>query len=78
MLSICPGYRPADGDEPVARARRAKRRPRELGEERGNFPDVMTRIGSGLFAHSVRKNRTVLSDDGSHAASRLRLAGMLR
>ncbi|HAU6279654.1 TPA: hypothetical protein JD842_07290 [Klebsiella oxytoca] len=29
MLRICPGYRPADGDEPIARARRVKRRPRE-------------------------------------------------
>ena len=33
MLRICPGYRPADGDESVARARRVKRRPREQSAE---------------------------------------------
>ena len=48
MLRICPGYRPADGDEPVARARRVKRRPR--GAERTvqqSFPEAMLRICPG-------------------------------
>ncbi|EPJ2736095.1 hypothetical protein ACTHFI_003104, partial [Klebsiella oxytoca] len=35
MLRICPGYHTADGDEPVARARRVKRRPRE---QRAEYP----------------------------------------
>ncbi len=47
MLRICPGYRLADGGEPVARARRDKRRPREPGAERGNFPEAMLRICPG-------------------------------
>ncbi|MBZ7498611.1 hypothetical protein FMJ36_11380, partial [Klebsiella michiganensis] len=38
MLRICPGYRPADGDEPVARARRVKRRPREQSAAWLNSP----------------------------------------
>ncbi|AWF37273.1 hypothetical protein CSC17_1222 [Klebsiella oxytoca] len=33
MLRICPGYQVADGGEPVARARRIERRPRELRAE---------------------------------------------
>ncbi|MBZ7306091.1 hypothetical protein E5Q62_11465 [Klebsiella oxytoca] len=48
MLRICPGYRPADGDESVARARRVKRRPR--GAERTvqqSFPEAMLRICPG-------------------------------
>ena len=44
MLRICPGYRLADGGEPVARARRVKRRPREQTAERLNFPEAMLRI----------------------------------
>ncbi|MBZ7502583.1 hypothetical protein FMJ34_03730 [Klebsiella michiganensis] len=47
MLRICPGYRLAGGGEPVARARRVKRRPREPGAERGNFPEAMLRICPG-------------------------------
>ncbi|APM31701.1 hypothetical protein FMK60_17835 [Klebsiella michiganensis] len=47
MLRICPGYRLADGGEPVARARRVRRRPREPGAERGNFPEAMLRICPG-------------------------------
>uniref|UniRef100_UPI0013CF9596 hypothetical protein n=1 Tax=Klebsiella pneumoniae TaxID=573 RepID=UPI0013CF9596 len=41
MLRICPGYRIADGSEPVARARRIKRRPREQRAEWLNFPEAM-------------------------------------
>ncbi|AWF35495.1 hypothetical protein CSC17_1221 [Klebsiella oxytoca] len=33
MLRICPGYQVADGGEPVARARRVERRPREQRAE---------------------------------------------
>ncbi|HDS8775709.1 TPA: hypothetical protein QHV38_001102 [Klebsiella michiganensis] len=44
MLRVCPGYRPADGGEPVARARRVKRRPREHSAEWLNFPEAMLRI----------------------------------
>jgi len=40
MLRICPDYRPADGGEPVARARRAKRRHREQSAERQNVPQT--------------------------------------
>ncbi|MBZ7164979.1 hypothetical protein FMK56_11440 [Klebsiella oxytoca] len=47
MLRICPGYRPADGDEPVARARRVKRRPRGQRAEWPNFPEAMLRICPG-------------------------------
>ncbi|RMC95113.1 hypothetical protein EBH72_04770 [Klebsiella michiganensis] len=47
MLRICPGYRLADGGEPVARARRVKRRPREQRAERLNFPEAMLRICPG-------------------------------
>ncbi|WP_222863911.1 hypothetical protein, partial [Klebsiella michiganensis] len=42
-------YRLADGGEPVARARRVKRRPREPGAERGNFPEAMLAHLSGLL-----------------------------
>ena len=41
------GYRSADGGEPVARARRVKRRPREQGAVRQNFPEAMLRICPG-------------------------------
>ncbi|WJD74050.1 hypothetical protein QRD21_19370 [Klebsiella michiganensis] len=44
MLRICPGYRPADGGEPVARARRVERRPREHSAEWLSFPAAMLRI----------------------------------
>ncbi|EPI2357958.1 hypothetical protein [Klebsiella michiganensis] len=44
MLRICPGYRPADGDEYVARARRVKRRPREQSAAWLNSPEAMLRI----------------------------------
>ncbi|WP_241381739.1 hypothetical protein [Klebsiella michiganensis] len=47
MLRICPGYRPADGGEPVARARRIKRRPREHSAEWLSFPEAMLRICPG-------------------------------
>ncbi|TRW34808.1 hypothetical protein FNL49_11185 [Klebsiella michiganensis] len=47
MLRICPGDRPADGGEPVARARRVKRRPREQSAEWQNFPEAMLRICPG-------------------------------
>ncbi|MBZ7241814.1 hypothetical protein FMK73_16645 [Klebsiella michiganensis] len=49
-LAPYPGYwpyRPADGGEPVARARRVKRRPREQSAERLNFPEAMQRICPG-------------------------------
>ena len=41
------GYRLTDGGEPVARARRVKRRPRERGAVRQNFPEAMLRICPG-------------------------------
>ncbi|MDS7902600.1 hypothetical protein PTQ40_26875, partial [Klebsiella michiganensis] len=44
MLRICPGYWPADGGEPVARARRVKRRPREQNATWLNSPEAMLRI----------------------------------
>ena len=47
MLRICPGYRTADGGEPVARARRVRRRPREQRAEWLNFPEAMLRICPG-------------------------------
>ncbi|MDI3172616.1 hypothetical protein QK313_32680, partial [Klebsiella michiganensis] len=47
MLRICPGYRTADGNEPVARARRVRRRPREQRAEWLNFPEAMLRICPG-------------------------------
>ncbi|MBZ6728300.1 hypothetical protein DVB85_01995 [Klebsiella oxytoca] len=47
MLRICPGYRTADGNKPVARARRVKRRPREQSAESLNFPEAMLRICPG-------------------------------
>ena len=47
MLRICPGYRTADGSEPVARARRVKRRPRVQSAESLNFPEAMLRICPG-------------------------------
>ncbi|ENO4237596.1 TPA: hypothetical protein SMH05_003708 [Klebsiella oxytoca] len=46
MLRICPGYRMADGGEPVARAG-ALRRPREQRTARHNFPEAMLRICPG-------------------------------
>ncbi|EGT3585429.1 hypothetical protein F6U18_24360 [Klebsiella oxytoca] len=47
MLRICPGYWPADGTEPVARARRVARRPREPRAEWQSFPEAMLRICAG-------------------------------
>ncbi|TXU97158.1 hypothetical protein D4M92_28460 [Klebsiella michiganensis] len=47
MLRICPGYRPTDGGEPVARARRVKRRPREQSAAWLNSPEAMLRICPG-------------------------------
>ena len=47
MLRICPGYQTTDGGDPVARARRDKRRPREQRAERLNFPEAMLRICPG-------------------------------
>ncbi|MEB8288959.1 hypothetical protein NGG03_03340 [Klebsiella michiganensis] len=47
MLRICPGYRFADGSEPVARARRGKHRPREQSAEWLIFPEAMLRICPG-------------------------------
>ncbi|MGS4376515.1 hypothetical protein ACKUT0_24155 [Klebsiella oxytoca] len=46
MLRICPGYRPADGCEPVARAG-ALRRPGGLTAEWQNFPEAMLAHLSG-------------------------------
>ncbi|EPB5857157.1 hypothetical protein ACRQOM_004190, partial [Klebsiella michiganensis] len=42
-----PGYRPEVGGEPVARARRVKRRPREQFAEWLNSPEAMLRICPG-------------------------------
>ncbi|MGI6922326.1 hypothetical protein ACRCNB_30070, partial [Klebsiella michiganensis] len=78
MLAHLPGYRPADNAEPVARARRVKRRPREQSAERLNFPEAMLRICPGLYDYSVRKNRPVLSDGGPDAVSGLRLSRLFR
>ncbi|UON97341.1 hypothetical protein [Klebsiella michiganensis] len=47
MLRIWPRYRIADGSEPVARARRIKRRPREQRAEWLNFPEAMLSICPG-------------------------------
>ncbi|MEQ0440356.1 hypothetical protein ABLV69_21110, partial [Klebsiella sp. JB_Kp032] len=47
MLRICPGYRPAERCEPVARARRVERRPREHSAEWHHFPEAMLRICPG-------------------------------
>ncbi len=57
MLRICPGYRTADGGEPVARAG-ALRRPREQSAVRHNFPEVMLRICQGYW----------MADDGGPVA----------
>ncbi|MBZ7224191.1 hypothetical protein FMK68_09105 [Klebsiella grimontii] len=46
-LRTCPGYRSADGTEPVARARRVERRPREPRAEWLSFPEAMLRICPG-------------------------------
>ncbi|WP_195439110.1 hypothetical protein [Klebsiella oxytoca] len=46
MLRICPGYRPADGCEPVARAG-ACAAPGGLSAEWQNFPEAMLRICPG-------------------------------
>ena len=46
-LAPYPGDRLADGGEPVARARRVKRRPREQSAEWLNFPEAMLRICPG-------------------------------
>ncbi|EQA8337382.1 hypothetical protein [Klebsiella oxytoca] len=46
MLRICPGYRPADGCEPVAQAG-ALRRPRGTDYGVANFPEVMLAHLSG-------------------------------
>ena len=46
-LAPYPGYRPADGGEPVARARRVKRSPREQSPEWPSFPEAMLRICPG-------------------------------
>ena len=51
------GYRSADGGEPVARARRVKRRPREQSAQctvQQNFPEAMLRICPG---YQTRKRR---------------------
>ena len=47
MQCTCPGDRSADEGEPVARARRVKRRPREQSSEWLNFPEAMLRICPG-------------------------------
>ncbi|HBM3228423.1 TPA: hypothetical protein LVL75_005038 [Klebsiella oxytoca] len=47
MLRICPGYRPADGCEPVAQAG-ALRRPRGTDYGVANFPEAMLAHLSGL------------------------------
>ena len=49
MLRICPGYRPADGCEPVARAG-ACAAPGGLTAEWQNFPEAMLAHLSGLPA----------------------------
>ncbi|HDH1456550.1 TPA: hypothetical protein PIT96_000628 [Klebsiella michiganensis] len=49
MLRICPGYRPAERCEPVARARRVERRPREHSAEWLSFPEAMLRICPGYW-----------------------------
>ena len=54
MLRICPGYLPANNAEPVARARRVKRRPREQSAEWQNFPEAMLRICPG---YQTRRRR---------------------
>ncbi|MBZ7671521.1 hypothetical protein FML27_08540 [Klebsiella grimontii] len=46
-LAPYPTYRPTEGGESVARARRVKRRPREQSAESLNFPEAMLRICPG-------------------------------
>ncbi|WKM70561.1 hypothetical protein [Klebsiella oxytoca] len=56
MLRICPGYQVANGDEPVAPARRVECRPGSSAQsplqrtEWLNFPEVMLRICPGYRA----------------------------
>ncbi|MBZ7708269.1 hypothetical protein FML30_29205 [Klebsiella oxytoca] len=50
------GYRSADGNEPVARARRVERRPREQSAEWLNFPEAMLRICPGYPTADVGKS----------------------
>ncbi|MBZ7458733.1 hypothetical protein FMJ29_07080 [Klebsiella michiganensis] len=83
MLRICPGYRLADGGEPVARARRVKRRPREQSAERWNFPEAMLRICSGYclagggepVARARRDKRRPRGPGAEDLASETGLAG---
>ncbi|MBZ7103174.1 hypothetical protein FMK55_06630 [Klebsiella michiganensis] len=71
MLRICPGYRPADGGEPVARARRVKRRPREQRAAWLNSPEAMLSICPGYWPtdgdESVARARRVSAAPGSRA-----------
>ena len=83
MLRICPGYRLADGGEPVARARRVKRRPREQTAERLNFPEAMLRICPGYqttdgrepVARARRDKRRPRGPGAEDLASETGLAG---
>ncbi|MFH3080805.1 hypothetical protein ABK898_24620, partial [Klebsiella sp. KE9038] len=52
-------YRPADGGEPVARARRVKRRPREQSAESLNVPQAMPRICSATNSKPALTYRPV-------------------
>ncbi|MBZ6555481.1 hypothetical protein FMJ16_04540 [Klebsiella michiganensis] len=65
------GYRPTDGGEPVARARRVKRRPRERCAEWQNFPEAMLRICPGYRptdgGEPVARARRVSAAPGSRA-----------
>ncbi|TXU68218.1 hypothetical protein D4N05_25465 [Klebsiella oxytoca] len=74
------GYRLTDGGEPVARARRVKRRPRERGAVRQNFPEAMLRIcpgyptaDGGEWGSQVAVNRVgYRSADGGEPVARAR------
>ncbi|MBX4648444.1 hypothetical protein CWS51_03210 [Klebsiella michiganensis] len=71
MLRICPGYWPTDGGEPVVRARRVKRCPREQNATWLNSPEAMLRICPGYRpadgGEPVARARRVSAAPGSRA-----------
>ncbi|HGY5975529.1 TPA: hypothetical protein ACNV5T_006292, partial [Klebsiella michiganensis] len=70
MLRICPGDRLADGGEPVARARRVKRRPREQSAEWLNFPEAMLTHLSGRPARRRLRTRSPAKRSASRGDAR--------
>ncbi|QBG06714.1 hypothetical protein DA718_05665 [Klebsiella huaxiensis] len=75
MLRICPGYHPADGGYPVARAG-ALRRPREQSAEGQNFPEAMLRICPGYHPADSGKpvaQWRILPTDGGKPVAQWRI-----